>query len=214
MIGRLTGRVVAEEPDTSAAPAAEQTTVGVDVQGVGYELTVPLGTLGRAPRTDAGAVTLFVHTHAREDVLARYGFASEADRVAFRTHIGVSNVGPKTAIAVLSILPAEELARTVGAKDVRKLTAIPGVGKKTAERLVLELEGKLQNLGVPRPIKPAVGAPAVHPPSRQAEVVLDALTRMGYRPAEAERAIAALSDRVEAQPLEQSVREALAFLAK
>jgi len=204
MIGRLTGRVVAEEPDS----------VVVDVQGVGYELTVPLGTLGRASRGESGAVTLFVHTHAREDVLSLFGFASETDRVAFRTLIAVSNVGPKTAIAVLSILPAEELARTVAAKDVRKLTAIPGVGKKTAERLVLELEGKLQNLGGARAVlKAAPGVPAVAP-SRQAEVVTDALVRMGYRAAEAERAIASFSDRVETQPLEQSVREALAFLAK
>jgi len=204
MIGRLTGRVIAEEPDS----------VVLDVQGVGYELTVPLGTLGRAPRGDSGAVTLFVHTHAREDTLSLFGFASEADRTAFRTLIGVSNVGPKTAIAVLSILPAEELAATVGAKDVRKLTAIPGVGKKTAERLVLELEGKVQKLGGRAPLRAVAGGPVARPPSRQAEVVQDALVRMGYRAAEAERAVADVADRVETQPLEQSVREALAFLAK
>src|SRR5580700_7839193 len=96
MIGRLTGRVIAQEEDGA---------VVVDVGGVGYELTAPLGTVGRAEETNDGRVTLFVHTHAREDALQLFGFASEADRLAFRTLISVSNVGPKTAVAVLSALP-------------------------------------------------------------------------------------------------------------
>lgn len=200
MIGRLTGRVVHEESDS----------VVLDVQGVGYEITIPLGTLGRAPRTDAGLITLFVHTHVREDTLALFGFASETDRIAFRTLIGVSNVGPKTAVTVLSVLPAEELARAVTQGDLGKLTSIPGVGKKTAERLVLELKDKL---------KAKVGAPAAaiaanKAPSGQGELLHDALVRMGYRPSEAERALAALADRVEGQPIGQSLREALALLAK
>ncbi|HEY1955542.1 MAG TPA: Holliday junction branch migration protein RuvA [Polyangiaceae bacterium] len=201
MIGRLTGRVVHEEPDA----------VVLDVQGVGYEITVPLGTLGRATRTDAGLVTLFVHTHVREDALSLFGFASETDRIAFRTLIGVSNVGPKIAIAVLSQLPSEELARAVSRSDVARLTAIQGVGKKTAERLVLELKDKLQaKIGAP-----AAASNAVQKiPSGQGELLHDALVRMGYRPSEAERALAALADRVEGQPLGQSVREALALLAK
>lgn len=200
MIGRLTGRVVHEEPDGLV----------LDVQGVGYEITVPLGTVGRAPRTDAGLVTLFVHTHVREDVLALFGFASETDRIAFRTLIGVSNVGPKTAITVLSVLPAEELARAVTQGDLGKLTAIPGVGKKTAERLVLELKDKLKSKVGATP----QSAAAPTKPSGQGELLHDALVRMGYRPSEAERALAALADRVEAQPIGQSLREALALLAK
>ena len=200
MIGRLTGRVVHEELDALV----------LDVGGVGYELTVPLGTLGRAARTDAGLVTLFVHTHVREDVLALFGFASDVDRVTFRTLIGVSNVGPKTAITVLSVLPAEDLARAVTQNDLGRLTAIPGVGKKTAERLVLELRDKLKaKVGA----SPSAGA-SQKAPSGQGEMLHDALVRMGYRPSEAERALAALADRVEAQPLGQSVREALALLAK
>ncbi len=200
MIGRLTGRVVHEELDALV----------LDVQGVGYELTVPLGTLGRATRNEAGLVTLFVHTHVREDVLALFGFATDVDRVTFRTLIGVSNVGPKTAITVLSVLPADDLARAVTQNDLGRLTAIPGVGKKTAERLVLELRDKL---------KAKVGATAAAAagrtaPSGQGEMLHDALVRMGYRPSEAERALAALAERVEAQPLGQSVREALALLAK
>ncbi len=201
MIGRLTGRIVHEEPDS----------IVLDVQGVGYEVTVPLGTTGRAPRTDGGLITLFVHTHVREDALSLFGFASETDRITFRTLIGISNVGPKTAITVLSVLPSEDLARAVTSGDVGRLTSIPGVGKKTAERLVLELKDKLAS-------KVVAGGPSALPratkPSEQSEVLYDALVRMGYRPVEAERAVSALADRVEAQPIGQSVREALALLSK
>lgn len=205
VIGRLTGHVLhvdGQEPDA----------IVLDVQGVGYEITIPLGTLGRAPRTDAGLVTLFIHTHVREDALSLFGFSSETDRIAFRTLIGVSNVGPKTAIGVLSVLPAEELANAVTRNDLGKLTAIPGVGKKTAERLVLELKDKLANkvIGAAGP----AAIPIATKPSGQGEMLHDALVRMGYRPSEADRAVAALADRVEAQPLGQSVREALALLAK
>jgi Holliday junction DNA helicase RuvA len=200
VIGRLTGRVVSEDPDT----------VVLDVGGVGYELIVPLGTIGRATHDD-GRVTLFVHTHVREDALALFGFASETDRVTFRTLIGISNVGPKTAITVLSVLPAEELARAITQGDLGKLTAVPGVGKKTAERLVLELKDKLKA----KPIGSAhATAPSARKPSGQLEVLEDALVRMGYRPSEAERAALALGDRVEGQPMGQSVREALALLSK
>jgi len=201
MIGRLTGRVAHEDPDG----------IVLDVQGVGYEVTVPLGTTSRAPRTDAGLVTLFVHTHVREDALSLFGFASETDRIAFRTLIGISNVGPKTAITVLSVLPAEELARAVTSGDLGRLTSIPGVGKKTAERLVLELKDKLASK-VTGTGSPGVLSPAK--PSGQSEVLYDALVRMGYRPVEAERAVTALADRVQGQPIGQSVREALALLAK
>ncbi len=201
MIGRLTGRVVHEEPDT----------VVLDVQGVGYEITVPLGTLGRAHKAGEGIITLVVHTHVREDALSLFGFASDADRIAFRTLIGISNVGPKTAITVLSVFPGEELAQVIGRGDTARLTAIPGVGKKTAERLVLELKDKLASK-----VKPAGGATIAQPsaPVGQSEVLHDALVRMGYRPSEAERAVAALADRVDGQPIGQSVREALALLAK
>ena len=202
MIGRLTGRVVNEEPDL----------VVLDVGGVGYEITVPLGTVGRAAQDDAGRVTLFIHTHVREDALALFGFASESDRLTFRTLIGISNVGPKTAITVLSVLPSDDLARAVTQGDLGKLTAIPGVGKKTAERLVLELKDKLKAkpLGATAPNAP----PIAHKPSGQGEMLQDALVRMGYRPNEAERAVATLGARVEAQPIADSLREALALLVK
>jgi Holliday junction DNA helicase RuvA len=154
MIGRLTGKVVAQEAEGAAV---------VDVGGVGYEVLVPLGTIGRAASDEGGRCTLYVHTHAREDALTLFGFATDADRLTFRTLIGVSNVGPRTALAILSTLPAEDLARAIAAKDLAKLTGIPGIGKKTAERLVLELRDRL--------VKPvAVAARSEGPSSREAPV--------------------------------------------
>lgn len=205
MIGRLTGRVEQEEEGT----------VLLEVAGVGYELSVPLGTIGRAKADGAGNVTLFVHTHAREDALVLFGFSSAEDRLAFRTLIGISNVGPKTAVQILSALPASDLARAVASKDLQRLTSISGVGKKTAERLLLELGDKLAALPAPTPIKPgAATAQAGGAASKPAEVLLSALTRMGYKTAEAERAVQGLGDRVAAEPLEKLVREALALLSK
>src|SRR5215469_16528161 len=125
MIGRLAGKVVAQEADGS---------IVLDVAGVGYELATPLGTLGRVRPDDRDQVTLWVHTHVREDALALYGFADEGERFAFRTLLGVSNVGPKIALAVLGALPAAELALAVAKQDLASLKGISGVGKKIAER--------------------------------------------------------------------------------
>jgi Holliday junction DNA helicase RuvA len=203
MIGRLTGTPLADDDGALV----------VDVNGVGYELFVPLGTVGRAAIGHDGRATFFVHTHVREDALTLFGFASEPERLAFRTLIGVSNVGPKTALAVLSALPAADLARAIAAKDVARLTGIPGIGKKTAERLVLELRDKLTVLpGDAAGATPRAAAGAAD--GKNAELLASALTRMGYRQAEAERAIAALGDRVAAAPLADLVREALVLLAK
>ena len=206
MIGRLTGKVIAQE---------EGGVLVVDVAGVGYELLAPIGTVGRLVEDDAGRATFFVHTHVREDVFSLFGFATENDRLAFRTLIGVSSVGPKTAIAVLSALPATELARAIAVKDLGKLTSISGIGKKTAERLILELRDKLSVLpdglasAAPRGRATKVGT------GSRDELLLSALTNMGYRAAEADRALAALASRIEdAAPLPELIREALAILAK
>ncbi|WP_394835180.1 Holliday junction branch migration protein RuvA [Pendulispora rubella] len=208
MIGRLTGKVLAHEEDGA---------IVVDVAGVGYEVTVPLGTVGRASTDDTGRTTLYVHTHAREDQLVLFGFATIGDRVAFRTLIGVSSVGPKTAIAVLGALPAPDLARAISAKDVSKLTSVPGIGKKTAERLLLELRDKIALAGVVPPTDgaPTAGrAPQAAPALSTAELTISALTRMGYKQTEAERAVNALGDKADKAPLTEVVREALALLAK
>lgn len=206
MIGRLTGKVVEED---------EGTTV-VDVNGVGYELVTPLGTIGRAGTDPEGKVTLFVHTHVREDQLSLFGFASEGDRLAFRTLIGVSSVGPKTAIAVLSALPSRELGQAIARKELGKLTSISGIGKKTAERLLLELKDKLEVLkGAPASATHAdAPAPSATSSGSSSDLLARALINMGYKAAEADRAVDQLGPKLLELPLPDLLREALAVLSK
>lgn len=203
MIGRITGKIIAQEDDGVLV---------IDVSGVGYELLAPLGTVGRSATDAEGRTTFFVHTHAREDALMLFGFASALDRTAFRTLIGVSSIGPKTAIGILSALPANELARAISAKDVAKLTSIKGLGKKTADRLLLELRDKLPN--IPDGATPSASAAATKRNGASGDMLLSALTKLGYRPAEAERAIVTLGPRLDAVPFAELLREALAVLAK
>jgi Holliday junction DNA helicase RuvA len=202
MIGRLTGRVVAQDADGA---------VVLDVGGVGYELASPLGTLGRLRADDEGRVTLWVHTHVREDTLALYAFSDERERMAFRALLGVSNVGPKIAVAVLGALPASELARTIARQDLAAFKGVPGVGRKIAERLLLELRDKLPEGEAGATTEPSAPGKAVRDGD---ERLRGALTGMGFRPAEADRAIAALGARLQSASLEELLREALALLAK
>jgi holliday junction DNA helicase RuvA len=211
VIGRLTGRVVEEAADG---------TIVIDVNGVGYEVLVPLGSLGRlrgaSGSNEAASVTLFVHTHVREDAFSLFGFASAADREAFRTLLAVSGIGPRIAVAVLSALPAAELGQAIARKEIGRLTAISGVGKKTAERMLLELRDKLPQ--GPVSLAPVAGdgptALIAAPKGGARELLSQALVRMGYRAGEADRAIDQLGDRVTTLPLGESVREALLLLSK
>jgi holliday junction DNA helicase RuvA len=201
LIGRLAGRIVDDGADGMLV---------IDVGGVGYEVMVPLGTVGRLV-ADAGVVTVFVHTHVREDALLLYGFASLEDRAAFRLLTGISAIGPKIAMSILGSLSLSDLAVAVTRSETARLTKIPGVGKKTAERIVLELKDKL--IG-PKVALTMPNAGAVPAPTAKAELIHSALTRMGFRPAEAERAIASLGARVESAPIGELVRDALAVLSK
>jgi Holliday junction DNA helicase RuvA len=204
MIGRLTGKVT-EEDDGG---------IVVDVNGVGYEVIVPLGTIGRTKPDAEGRITLFIHTHVREDALTLFGFASDGDRVAFRRLIGVSNVGPKTAVAVLSALPAHELGQAIARKELGKLTSISGVGKKTAERLLLELKDKLPVLEAAAPRGAGVATISAPAPSSTTELLARALVNMGYRSGEADRAIEQLGPKVAEMPLPELIKEALGVLSK
>jgi Holliday junction DNA helicase RuvA len=198
MIGRLRGKVVTDEPGGALI---------LDVAGVGYSVLTPLGTTGRAESDGDGGVVLHTHTHVRADAIELFGFASEIELRVFRLLIEVPNVGPKTALGLLGVLPIEELAHAVSSGDVPRLTSVPGIGKKTAERLVLELKEKLSKLSLaPAP----TDGKASHDDGRR---LLTALTNMGYRAGEAERALKSLGDRVGKDPIQTLLREALARLA-
>jgi Holliday junction DNA helicase RuvA len=133
MIGFLDGRVVSPGPDGCY----------VDVNGVGYRVTCSATTLASLPRTEE-STRLWIHTHVREDAIALFGFATEAERTMFEALIGVSGVGPKVALAVCSALTPEAFRRALVTDDVGALGSVPGIGKKTAGRIVLDLKEKLQ----------------------------------------------------------------------
>lgn len=193
MIGRLRGRLISESPEGI---------VLLEVGGVGYEAMTPVGTLGQAEH-QGEEVVLHIHTHVREEALDLYGFANDTGRKLFRLLITAPNIGPKTALGVMSALPLEALAEAVANDDVVRISKVPGIGKKTAERLILELRGKLPKL---QPANQTVGS------TDKSTRLLTALTNMGYRPAEAERAVKTLDDRVNTQTMSELLREALARL--
>ena len=200
MIGLLRGQLVSSAPDG---------TLLLDVSGVGYELLAPLGTVGRLGADADGRLTVYVHTHLREDSLQLFGFASLDERVAFRTLLSVSKVGPKLALALLGALSVADLSRAVAAGAASELARVPGIGKKTAERLVLELRDKLVVPATP----PAAGELTPRPPAvtSQAAQLHAALVKMGFRPNEADRAVSAVGERD--RPLGELVRDALGILA-
>jgi Holliday junction DNA helicase RuvA len=202
VIGRLRGAVVARNPDGSCV---------LDVGGVGYEVFVPLGGMGALPEPPE-TVTLHVHSHVREEAFVLYGFPSVADRDAFRTVLGVGGVGPKIALAILSALPAPSLAQAIAAGDRAVFQGIPGVGKKTAERLLLELADRIGAIAS-RGAEGAGLRPAAAPsiPAGPLGTVAAALVQMGYKQAQAERAVAGLGEPGD-RPVEELLRAALGQL--
>jgi Holliday junction DNA helicase RuvA len=171
MIARLTGILEEKTPDQLV----------VNVNGVGYQVFVSLQTFYRLPEQHE-RVSLHVYTHLREDALQLYGFLEEKEKAAFLLLKGVTGIGPRLALNILSGIPAEELENALRASDVTRLVAVPGVGKKTAERLVVELREKVGALE-----NGYVGIPGEQV-SLSAEAT-SALVNLGYRRAEAERAV-------------------------
>jgi len=165
MIGRVHGKLLEKHPPQ----------IVVDVHGVGYELYVPMSTFYQLPATGA-EVTLFTHLVVREDAHQLYGFASESERKAFRQLLKISGVGARTAMAVLSGLSVSDLREAVSAQDGGRLTRIPGIGKKTAERLLLELRDKLDA---------ALVAPGAAKGDGQLSDITNALLALGYNEREA-----------------------------
>jgi holliday junction DNA helicase RuvA len=200
MIAALNGRVLSKGPGR----------VVIDVHGVGYDVQVPLSTYYEVG--DAGAsVMLRIHTHVREDALQLFGFLTELEQEMFEFLIGISGIGPKLALAVLSGIESQELVSAVQRADVVRLTRVPGIGRKTAERIVLELKDRLGAFIVP--VRDAADGTAT--PDRTRADLLSALHNLGYQRASAEKAVdAVLGTAGESLPLEQALRAALKELMR
>lgn len=196
MIAHLRGTLLVKHPNQAI----------VETGGVGYDVTISVPTFSELPAEGAEAA-LHIHTHVREDALSLYGFLRLAEKQLFEKLLTVSGIGPKLAITILSGMPADEMVGAIRGGDVARLTRIPGIGKKTAERMVLELRDKL----------PAAGAAEVNLPraTPMEEDVISALVNLGYQRAAAEKALQAAA-RTEKSPqnFEALFREALAALVR
>jgi len=195
LIARLQGTLVEKSPNRLI----------IDVAGVGYEILVPLSTfygLGEA----GSVVTLRVHTHVREDVIALYGFTTALERDLFERLISINGIGPKLALAVLSGIDTADLVRAIRTQDVARLTRIPGVGRKTAERICLELKDRL-------PQGTEVDLATPDGGDRRTDL-LSALTNLGYKGAVAEKAVDAALKRAPDAPFEDLLRDVLRGMMK
>jgi holliday junction DNA helicase RuvA len=191
LIGRITGVLIEKRPPQ----------VVVDAQGIGYEIDVPMSSFYNLPATGE-KVVLLTHFIVREDAQLLYGFLTNKERETFRVLIRVNSVGPKLALSVLSGLSVDELSQAVALQDSSRLTRIPGIGKKTAERLLLELKGKVADA------LPTTAATMAYTVTSDA---LNALKALGYSDKEAVPALEQLSDDLS---LEETIRQALRLLAR
>jgi Holliday junction DNA helicase RuvA len=195
MIAHLRGRVLEKHPSH----------VIIDAGGVGYEVSISVASFSGLP-SEGAEVSLFIHTHVREDALALYGFLRREEKQLFERLISVSGIGPKLAMTVLSGMAADAAVTALRANDLAALTRIPGVGKKTAERMVLELRDKLEGLAA---------TPASAPVSRMEEDVVSALVNLGYhRPAAEQAAKRATQEAGHGASFEQLFRQTMSLLQK
>ncbi len=193
MIAHLRGRLITRHPNQAI----------VDAGGVGYNVTISVPTFSELPPL-GGEVSLHIHTHVREDQIALYGFLRPEEKQLFEKLLTVSGIGPKLAITILSGMPTDEMVNAIRGNDVVRLTKIPGIGKKTAERMVLELRDKLAVAG---------NEPAAVMPSFSAlqEDVLSALVNLGYQRAPAEKALGTVEKN---GSFDSMFRQALSVLSK
>jgi len=198
VIAHLRGRILEKYPNR----------IVVDVNGVGYDVSVPLSTFYGLSEA-GGDIALRIHTHVREDALALYGFATLLEQDLFERLISVSGIGPKLALAVLSGIEPVELMRAVERSDVARLTAIPGVGKKTSERIVLELKDRLPRA----PVAATTGESAPAVPALRDDV-LSALVNLGYHRPLAEKAVGAAIKAAPDGGFERTLKQALRELAR
>jgi len=194
MIAHLRGRLITKHPNQAI----------VEAGGVGYDVTISVPTFSDLPNAGAD-VALHIHTHVREDAIALFGFLRVEEKQLFEKLISVSGIGPKLAITILSGMPTPDMVSAIRGNDVARLTRIPGIGKKTAERMVLELRDKLQHFGA---------APAASPTSPIEDDVLSDLVNLGYQRPAAERAVATAAKNGAKKEFDVLFRDALAALSK
>jgi len=196
MIAHLRGILLEKHPNQAV----------VEAQGVGYDVTIPVSTFSALGEVGT-EVKLRVHTHVREDAIALFGFSTPNEKALFEKLIGVSGIGPKLAITALSGLATAELVNAIRSGAVEVLVRIPGVGKKTAERIILELRDKLDLLGIgPKPVGQAAGKPVLDPVD---EDVVSALINFGTTRAQAEEAVRKAKKESEDNAFEPLFRRAL-----
>ena len=202
MIGFLRGRLAHKQPPQLV----------LDVNGVGYEVEAPMSTFYQLP-ADAGEIRLFTHLVVREDAHNLFGFWSREEREMFRALIRINGVGAKMALGVLSGMSAEEFARCIRGGDAAALTRLPGIGKKTAERLLVEMRDRLPESAQAPDVRLPHAAPAgFAPPADAAADAVHALTALGYKPAEAARMVRSLE--TEGLSVEDIIRLALSGQVK
>jgi Holliday junction DNA helicase RuvA len=194
VIAHLRGKLIAKHPNQAIVEAA----------GVGYDVAISIPTFSDLPSLGA-EVELHVHTHVREDAIALFGFLRAEEKQLFEKLISVSGIGPKLAVTILSGMPAAEMVGAIRGNDVARLTRIPGIGKKTAERMILELRDKLDAFGA-EPARPVS--------SLVEEDVISALMNLGYQRPAAERALASASRNGGKANFDVLFRDCLALLAK
>jgi len=196
MIAHLRGKLLAKHPNQAI----------VETAGVGYNVTISVPTFSDLPVVGT-EVALHIHTHVREDMIALYGFLRSSEKVLFEKLISVSGIGPKLAITILSGMAADEMVSAIRSNNIAQLTRVPGIGKKTAERMVLELRDKLPEAG-------PVAVSAVPTISATEEDVLSALLNLGYQRPAAEKALVVASKNGGTGSFDMLFRGALAALSK
>jgi len=196
MIAHLRGRLLDKHPNQAV----------IETGGVGYDVTISVPTFTELSQVGT-EVALHIYTHVREDTLALYGFGRPEEKQLFEKLLTVSGIGPKLAITILSGMPADEMVAAIRSGDVARLTRIPGIGKKTAERMVLELRDKLPPQG-------AEAVAAIPTLTAMEEDVLSALVNLGYQRVAAEKAVSVTAKNSKAGSFEALFRDALGVLAK
>jgi Holliday junction DNA helicase RuvA len=202
VIGKLSGTIECREADGS---------VIVDVNSVGYEVFLPVGTAGHLSSEPGQTVALHIHTHVREDAITLFGFATGEDRAAFRALLKVSSIGPKLALAIIGVMTASELQDAIARQDKMAFKGITGVGKRTVERILLDLQDKLDFAASG---KTGVRLRAVPSPADSAsDAVVGALVQMGYKRIEAEAAVGSANSASSDDNVEGLLRAALSALS-